>query len=291
MVFNMLKDKGQVKGLLIAMFITCAIVCVTTYPQIFRGERTTTPFEGAEGEPATLGGYLLLMMAVISGFLLYSNSRRASFYLILLLVLIIPPFLFSLSRASYMGFIPMLLALAFLTKRKRGFLIVGIILLATLFISGVMPKSVKERITTTFTGEEYKVGPVKMVLESSAGARIESWQNVVKKVAKNPLWGYGVTGIGFLDSQYFLVLGELGLIGMFVFLWLISAIFTNGLNLFRISKDGLGRGMGLGFVAGFAGLLTHAFTSNTFIIVRIMEPFWFLTAIVMFLLESERTKG
>ena len=37
----------------------------------------------------------------------------------------------------------------------------------------------------------------------------------------------------------------------------------------------------LGFLAGFAGLLAHAFGSNTFIIVRIMEPFWLITGIVM----------
>jgi hypothetical protein len=43
------------------------------------------------------------------------------------------------------------------------------------------------------------------------------------------------------------------------------------------------RGLVLGFLAGFVGLLVHAFGSNTFIIVRIMEPFWLITGIVMML--------
>jgi hypothetical protein len=37
----------------------------------------------------------------------------------------------------------------------------------------------------------------------------------------------------------------------------------------------------VGLIAGLVGLLVHAIGANTFIIVRIMEPFWFLTGIVI----------
>ncbi len=40
-------------------------------------------------------------------------------------------------------------------------------------------------------------------------------------------------------------------------------------------------GISKGFLAGFFAMLVHAIGANTFIIVRIMEPFWFLTAIVV----------
>jgi len=39
----------------------------------------------------------------------------------------------------------------------------------------------------------------------------------------------------------------------------------------------------MGFLAGFIGLLFHAIGANTFIIVRIMEPFWFTLALVIML--------
>ena len=35
------------------------------------------------------------------------------------------------------------------------------------------------------------------------------------------------------------------------------------------------------FLAGFIGLLFHSIGSNTFIIIRVMEPFWFLAALVV----------
>jgi hypothetical protein len=40
------------------------------------------------------------------------------------------------------------------------------------------------------------------------------------------------------------------------------------------------KGLTIGFTAGFVGLLFHAIGANTFIIVRIMEPFWFFAGII-----------
>ena len=56
-------------------------------------------------------------------------------------------------------------------------------------------------------------------------------------------------------------------------------------TLVNAVKDDWEKGLALGFLAGFVGLLLHAFSANTFIIVRIMEPFWFLAAIVVMLPE------
>jgi hypothetical protein len=44
----------------------------------------------------------------------------------------------------------------------------------------------------------------------------------------------------------------------------------------------------IGFLAGFIGLLFHALGANTFVIVRIMESFWFLAGIIVILPKLER---
>ena len=64
----------------------------------------------------------------------------------------------------------------------------------------------------------------------------------------------------------------------------------------RELKNPYFKGITIGFIAGFAGLLFHAIGANTFIIVRIMEPFWFFAGIIVVipmleekaLLESEK---
>jgi hypothetical protein len=60
-------------------------------------------------------------------------------------------------------------------------------------------------------------------------------------------------------------------------------IFRQVLLVYRRSSEPFTKGLALGMLAGCAGLLAHGIGANTFIIVRIMEPFWFVTAMVILL--------
>ena len=84
-----------------------------------------------------------------------------------------------------------------------------------------------------------------------------------------------------MDVQYARTLVETGIVGLAVFLWLAWSALKAGLGSFRTLRDPDERGLALGFVAGTIGLLVHAAGANTFIIVRIMEPFWFFAAVVV----------
>ena len=48
------------------------------------------------------------------------------------------------------------------------------------------------------------------------------------------------------------------------------------------------QGLAIGFLAGSVGILVHALGANTFIIVRIMEPFWFFAGIMVVMPAMER---
>jgi len=78
------------------------------------------------------------------------------------------------------------------------------------------------------------------------------------------------------------VLEELGAIGLCVFLWLLASV--HNVTRTAMNADDLPprlQGMARGFYAGFWGVVTHALTANSFIIVRIAEPFWFITGLIM----------
>jgi hypothetical protein len=51
------------------------------------------------------------------------------------------------------------------------------------------------------------------------------------------------------------------------------------------------RGLVIGFMAGTVGLLFHAIGSNTFIIIRIMEPFWFFAGVALALPTLRETSS
>ena len=132
-----------------------------------------------------------------------------------------------------------------------------------------------------------EVGGVK--LDTSLSARLRSYRAAARDWVEHPIVGYGVTGYKFLDTQYLRVITETGLVGLSLFLLLISTIFRQGYRVFKKTTDSFYKGLTMGYLAGFIGLIGHALGANTFVIVRIMEPFWFLTAMVIMLPELEKS--
>ena len=294
MVSNNIRSKKQIKFFMVAFLITCFLVCAYALLTTGGGGRATAPFEGPNGEPNTLGGYLTLLFALTAGFFLYSPSLIWSYTSAGLGCLIFFTLLQTLSRGSYMAFIVMFLSLTVLTRKKKT-LLIGLLSLGILFTPFILPKitpRVTQRLEYTFSrGRTYQPLGRKVKIEDSAAARVESWKRVIKDTMRRPLLGYGVTGVGLVDAQYPRVLGETGIIGFLIFIWLIIVILKNNLRIFNNIEDKWLQGLSLGFLAGFIGLLAQALVANTFIIVRIMEPFWFLAAIVIVLPQIQKQES
>ena len=285
---NNIRKIKQVKIFSFILLLTCVFVCIYALSTRQQFGRLTAPFEG-KGEPNTLAGYLVIISAITIGQLIYSKSGAYRLFLLGLISLIIPTFIFTTSRGGYIGFIGMYLTIILFSKRGKMVLvsILAILILFIIFTPQIIPHVMTERVTGTFLGSEYTVLGGKIKLDASAGWRIMVWGWIFETWQKHPLLGWGVSGLGLVDQQYALILGELGLVGMLVFIWLIVTIFMNALKIKNTLQREEYRGLVIGFMAGLIGLLIHSFAANIFIIVRIMEPFWFLTALVMVLPEVE----
>ena len=290
MAVNYLKEKKQLERLIFAMLIVCFIVCITAIAQIPSGARVSAPFEGEGGEPNTLGGYLVLMLSLVLG-LLYHNygTTKKRLFFVALVFCILLSLGATLSRSSWLALGPMLLALIWYSKKKMVVIIPLVVLVIVSFF--MMPSSVKERAQFTFS-QPLEQGQVKMGavrIDTSTSARLNSWKQVLTEdFINHPLLGYGVTGYYFIDAQYPRVLAESGLMGLFFFVALLYAIYRNAVQTKRwYEHDPFYLGISTGFLAGFFAMLVHAIGANTFIIVRIMEPFWFLTAIVIMIPQIE----
>jgi O-antigen ligase len=289
MVVNLLDNKKQAKNYLRAMLITCVIVSVIGISQIPLGGRITAPFEGASGEPNTFGGYLVFMISVTFGLFLTSPSFRNQLIYAFLIILFAIPLFYTQSRTSYMAAIPSLLVFLYLSKRRRW--VLAAIVLICLSLPFVTPRIAKDRISYTFTQgrdrtDVVEIGGVK--LDTSTSARVISWKDAFKDWINHPILGYGITGYGFVDAQYVRVITETGFLGLVSFLFLITMVFRRTYEIFKSAIDPLEEGIAIGFLAGFTGLIFHALGANTFIIVRIMEPFWFMTAIVISIPELRK---
>src|SRR5258708_2590126 len=119
MVVNNLIDRRQAWRLVTAAFLTAVIVSLIGMTQIPSGQRVSAPFEGKEGEPNTFGGYLLLLIAVAGGIALETARLRTRAIYLGLAGLMSIPFMFTLSRTSYVGAIPAVAAIGALTSPPR----------------------------------------------------------------------------------------------------------------------------------------------------------------------------
>jgi hypothetical protein len=255
--------------------------------QIPGGERVSAPFEGEGGEPNTLGGYLLFIGAIAAGLLIKNENTNLKYLLFFVILTIIPPLLFTQSRSSYLGLIPVFVILGLLSKRRA--LVFGLLVIVMILSPLLLPSQIKNRILYTFTQSE-ESGQVKigsLHLDTSTSARIATLKGILMDWPKKPIFGYGVTGYSFIDSQFPRVLIETGILGLLAFLYLLYSIFKLAIDHLKAVKIPYFKGLTIGFFAGFIGLLFHSLGANTFIIVRIMEPFWFFAGIVAVLPSLE----
>jgi O-antigen ligase len=285
MVVNYVKTPDQAKRLIFCLFLTCFIVSVYGLMQIPSGVRVSAPFEGDLGEPNSFGGYLVFMAAVSLALIDYLKDFRLRLGFLVLLIVIFINLVYTQSRASYIAVIPAFFMLSLFSRRR--FYFVAALIVALVMTPVILPRVAKERIAYTFTQPEAKgqvqIGRVR--LDTSASLRIESWKRGFRDWQERPLLGYGITGSVFMDAQYPRILVETGILGLLAFGWLIYALFQVLLSSWKDQEDDLLCGLSVGLLAGLVGLLVHAIGANTFIIVRIMEPFWFFSGIIIALFQ------
>lgn len=293
MTINILKDEKDFSRYLKYAWLVLLIVIAYSYYYYFNatGEniRASAPFEAPlnspkESEPASLGGYYIVAFSMLLAFA-SEVSGKALLFSGFTAVFMYQSLLYTFSRASYLGFLfSFIFFLIFSAKRRIFFILAAVLgIIFTLTLPGVSDR-VENRIKSTYSGTEAihaintPFGEIK--LEESAWLRYYSIKNVLESVLpRYPVMGRGVTGIGLGDNQYALVIGETGLVGLGAFIWLMISLFNVFYSVYRRGADTVSRTLGLGLLCALAGLLVQGLGVNTFIIVRIMEPFWFLTAL------------
>lgn len=283
LVGNALRDMRDVRRHLTFFFIVAMIVCGYCIATAGSVERVGTPFEAQGAEPNTLGGYLIIVMCAAGGLYTQSPSRRLSILFVLLMAAAFVPFLFTLSRASYIGLLVAILALGILARKTSVILAVVTILVLSPVL---MPPDVKDRVNYTFQrggGEPVVIAgrSLGLQVDKSTHERLYVWEKVKYTLSVAPWFGGGVSWGKVLDSQYARVVMETGLLGLAAFLFLQYRLYRTAQEAFRWSRDWVGRGLAVGSLAATIGLITHSLGTISFLIIRIMEPYWFLMALTV----------
>jgi len=282
MVVNYVKEEKEIKTFVILILLVALFVNLYALYQVPSGERVSAPFEGEFGEPNTLGGYLIIIISVaLALFLLRGFGPRTNF-LIPLLVLSGFILMFTQSRGSWIGLILMSAPFMLLSPKRLFFIIGAIFLIVAL--PYIAPESTKERFAGTFRPEpgfEQTERFMGKELDPSASERVTGYKQGFEKWKKRPILGYGVTGAGFIDGQFIRILVETGIVGIALFLFLLWRLALFLWDTYWSVDDLFFKALCLGMLGALTGLIGHSVSASSFIIVRIMEPFWFLMGLIM----------
>jgi len=291
MVSNNIHSKKQLKTFIVLMLVVCVIVSLFSLKvAMTEGMRATAPFEGEQGEPNTLAGYLIVMMGITMGNFLHLSAVRARLFLGGFTAFMLAPMMYTLSRAGWLGSMSMFVSFLLFSKKGKGILLSIVLMLALIapIVMQKMPDVVTDRYSATFRGgDTFKIAGKSITIDESASIRVRTWKKSLQMWSEYPLLGRGVPGGGVIsDVQYTRVLREVGIFGFGAFVWIIVACFQTGWRNYNDPNiDDFGKGLSLGYLCSLMGLLAMGVAAEVFIIIRIMEPFWFLTAIIVALPE------
>ncbi len=282
---------------------------VQYFGEILGYERWTMEMSSTFDNPNLFGGYLILifpfsilyaidkpffkrislsilaMVSIVA--LILSRSRNSWAAFAILLVLIGIYFLISyLKRSGYKSYINIL------NWKWIGSLVIFFVIIFGSFyfylsrgpISGLLAEDVNWRVP----------------IEQKLGLRLPEWKYIVQIVEDFPLWGVGIGEFNFIFQKYssghfvsddgtfqthnhFLqVAVELGLIGLYAFLWILGGIIRKGFQIMKANQD-LKR-VGLWF--GIIGFIFTFFADSYLWNIEMQLMFWLMIGL-LFVDEEE----
>jgi O-antigen ligase len=275
MVITNFKTQAHVKVGVALILIAAGIMAVWGTVQHFSDPLWRVPGPLERGGANVLGGFFLITIFLTLHFLLNYRLTNLRLGLFILLVITICTLMFTRSRSSYAS---LYIGFVFYSILSRRYYLLAIPILLIIFMPFILPKPVQETA--------YSIEGVwsKKKTNPSWEARVGAWtSDALPKVIKRPFLGYGLGShdLAWVDNQYVLDALSMGLIGLAVFIWLLSRIFRSVWRMYRESSEVYNKILAFGYICGLVALLIQGVAITNFYTIRTMVPFWFLTGLVM----------
>jgi hypothetical protein len=265
-LLNNIRTREELKGIAIFALMVGLISAITSSDRLFETDDQRSRLSGPLGETANIyGGYLILHLGIALGFLLHGRAPGSRFLLVVLLIIIGGAMLRTYSRTSYAAFL--LAALAFgVLKDPRVLLFMVLVSLLLPFI----PDTVLSRMES--------IGQLASERGSSSwNARVYAWEGVMERLAGPALLlGYGVGSVrlGDIDSEYFRILADTGVLGLGCLVWILFRIGRQANATYNALPPGTPeKGFAAGFLIAFMAIVVHAIAATSLTSIRSMEAF------------------
>ncbi|HZK40941.1 MAG TPA: O-antigen ligase family protein [Atribacterota bacterium] len=277
------------------------------------------------GNPNYLAGYLAAVIPLVFVLFCLQKVKFKKIILELIIALLYASLLMTLCRGAWMGlFISVVVMLGaiyffkrseltFFRKNKNWIVSLILILLVISIVYSTPNPLNPEKISVT-----QRVAATIEEGSSSMQCRFLIWLSSLETIRQSPILGKGIGtyGINFPLSQgivlekerykkyipytnksinahndYLHIGGEIGIIGLGAFLWVIFAFYKNILNGLLRSQNRERIFLLIGFIGGVTALLAHALFSFPFHIISNGMLFWLILGLSVVIVKgSEKVK-
>jgi len=290
------KEKSQMKKIIYAITLGAFLASLDAIWQVFSGHdfirgyepilniglvRATASFKDSN----TFGIYLSAIAPLVFGMTLYYFKGKKKLFFGLISLVILVAILLTYSRPTILAIYIVFFFFAWVKKQKLFLYSLIILVLISPFIA---PKAVKN------WAKEVNYNPLRFMCNDD---RIAVYRNSLYMIKAHPLIGVGTNAfmnsykkykefpeyrnVVTLDEMkahnfYLHLAGEIGLIGLAIFFWLISGLFSFAKKIYRSTDEHFLQIAVLSLVACLIAFLINGLTESSLSYSRVALIFWYL---------------
>lgn len=236
-------------------------------------------------DPNILGVYLSALAPLFLGLVIYyfKGWKKVLFGLVGLLTL--AGIALTYSRPTLLG---VYLALLFLAIAKKSKWLITFLIVFILIAPFLLPKSVKQ------FAKEVNYNPVRFMCNDD---RITIFRNSANMIKASPIVGHGANtfmknykkykenpeylnivtaDFCYAHENFLQIAGELGLIGLGIFIWLLVALFKGCAAIYKQIDDYQLKLISLSLIACLIAFLVNGLTESSLNSSRVAGIFWYL---------------
>lgn len=295
---NIIRNKEILKNTIVIVLIVLTVVGLMTIKEAIdlgdAGSLDSSRVNGIAGQPNMMGAFFVYYMFLFLGFFFVYWHRLLGWSFLIPFLICFRGIQVTFSRGAYVAFAFGLLAITFFKNKFIFFLLcLGIVFVLT--NPEVLPGGLQYAVTRTLKGPGVYENPdIASRVDTSSATRIEIWRGALEMIKDNPLTGVGygvfpfvipqyVPGVGEMDAHntYIIIAAEMGIPTLFVFLLIIFLIFKHSLWIYKRCQDPFMKAVGLGMVAGVAGMVVANFFGSRLESEEVSAYFWILAGLIV----------
>lgn len=295
-LINEVKDKKHIWRIIFAIIAGLVFVSIDAIWQVSTGKDFVRGYEpsiliglvratASFSDPNTLGVYLSALAPLFFGLALYcfKGYRRvlAGVFSLLVLIGIAVPYSRPTLLATYV-------ALLFLTIVKKSKWLTAGLIVFILIAPFLLPKSVKQ------FAKEVNYNPIRFMCNDD---RISIFRNSIQMIKASPIIGHGAntfmknykkykenpeyrnattSDFCYAHQNFLQIAGDIGLLGLGIFMWLLYELFKGCVCIFRKLKDDELKIILLSLIACLIAFLVNGLTESSLNSSRVAGIFWYL---------------